>query len=126
MSQGLLDTSVVISIAAGESVRLPDESAISAITLCELHHGVLSADNARRAARLATLVMAERTFQALPVDERVAPPYGRIVAASRASGLRRPRAADALIAATAAAHRLTLYTRDTGFESLEGVEVVLT
>lgn len=125
MSRGLLDTSVVISIAVGAPVQLPDESAISAVTLCELHHGVLVADDARRAKRLAALVMAERSFRPLPVDERVAPLYGRIVAASRASGLGRPRTADALIAATAAAHELTLYTRDRDFDGLEGVEVVL-
>lgn len=126
MSRGLLDTSVVIALARGESVELPDEAAISAITLCGLHHGVLVADDAQRPGRLATLAIAERRFQPLPVDERVAPHYGRIVAAARRGGGGRPRIADALIAATAAAHQLTLYTRDRDFGDLAGIRVVLT
>ncbi|MGI9020128.1 MAG: PIN domain-containing protein [Solirubrobacterales bacterium] len=126
MSRGLLDTSVVIALARGEQVELPDEAAISAVTLCGLHHGVLVADDDRRPGRLATLAMAERRFQPLPIDARVAPHYGRIVAAARREGRGRPRTADALIAATAAAHELRLYTRDRDFGHLAGVSVVLT
>lgn len=126
MKRGLLDTSVVIALARGQSVELPDQAAISAITLCGLHHGVLVADDAHRPGRLATLTMAERRFQPLPIDERVAPHYGRIVATARAEGRGRPRMGDALIAATAAAHELTLYTCDRDFGELAGVSVVLT
>ena len=125
MSRGLLDTSAVIALAQGRPVKLPEEAAISAVTLCELHHGVLIADEARRPGRLATLAIAERTFRPLPVDQRVAPFYGRLVAAARRSGGGRPRAADALIAATALAHGLPLYTLDRDFEGLDEVEVVL-
>ena len=104
MSRGLLDTSVVISLARGEELPgLPDEGAISAVTLCGLHHGVLIADDEQRPGRLATLALAERRFQPLPVDESVAPHYGRIVTEARRRGLR-PGTADALIAATGAAH----------------------
>jgi predicted nucleic acid-binding protein len=94
------------------------------VTLCGLHHGVLIADERQRPGRLATLTMAERRFRSLPVDERVAPHYGRIVAAARRRGRGRPKTADALIAATAAAHKLTLYTRDEDFRGLDGVTVV--
>lgn len=124
MSRGLLDTSVVIALARGEPVELPDQAAISAVTLCDLHHGVLVAGDAERAGRLATLTMAERRFQPIPLDETVAPHYGRIVAASRAGGGGRPHVGDALIAATAAAHDLPLYTRDRDFRDLPGVEMI--
>jgi len=127
MTRGLLDTSVVISLARGEELALddpPEEAAISTITLCGLHHGVLIADDSRRPGRLATLAYVERRFAVLDLDARVAPHYGRIVAAARAQG-RRPGTADALIAATAAAHRLPVYTRDRDFAGLPGVDVVL-
>lgn len=124
MTRGLLDTSVVIAVARGEMVELPEAAAISAVTLCELHHGVLVASDEHRAGRLATLTMAERRFSPLPLDERVAPHYGRILADARRAG-RRPRTADALIAATAAAHGLSVYTRDRDFAALPGVDAVI-
>ncbi len=125
--RALLDTSVVISLARGEELALADppaEAAIAAITLCGLHHGVLVADDRQRPGRLATLAYVERRFAVLDLDARVAPHFGRIVAAARAAG-RRPGTADALIAATAAAHRLPVLTRDRDFAGLPGVEVVL-
>lgn len=125
MSQGVLDTSVVIALAYGEPVALPDEaSAVSIVTLCELHLGVLVADDAHRPARLATLVMAENEFEALTVDSRVVPHYARMISAARREG-RRPTTNDVLIAATAAAHAVPVYTRDRDFVGLDGVEVVL-
>lgn len=128
MRSALLDTSFVIALARGEDVALDDppaEAALSAVTLCGLHHGVLIADDRDRAGRLAVLTYAERRFAVLPVDERVAPHYGRLLAARRRAGLGKLRTADALIAATAAAYDLPLLTRDHDFEGLEGVEVVL-
>lgn len=127
MSRALLDTSFVIALARGERPRLdspPAEAAIAAVTLCGLHHGVLIASDRDRAGRLAVLAYVERRFAVLPLDARVAPHYGRIVSEARRVG-RRPRTADALIAATAAAHDLPVYTRDRDFEGLPGVEVVL-
>lgn len=128
MRRALLDTSFVIALARGDDVILespPDEAAISAVTLCGLHHGVLVADARRRPGRLATLAYAERRFTVLPVDARVAPQYGRLVSASRKWRGRRLGTADALIAATAAAHGLSLITRDRDFMGLDGVDVVL-
>jgi predicted nucleic acid-binding protein len=125
--RALLDTSFVIALARGEEMPLddpPEEAAISAVTLCGLHHGVLVATEAQRPGRLAALVFVERNFAALPVDAEIAPHYGRLMADSR-----RRRAklgtADALIAATAAAHRLPLITRDRDFARLAGVEAVI-
>lgn len=125
MTRGLLDTSVVIAVGNGEPVELPDEAAISMITLCGLHHGVLVASDSRRPARLATLALAERAFRPLPVDARVAPHYGRLVARSRELRGGRPRVADALIAATAISHGLALYARDRDFERMEIPALVL-
>jgi toxin FitB len=126
VSRALLDTSFVIALARGESPRLertPAEAAISAVTLCGLHHGVLIAGDDDRAGRLATLAFVERRFAVLPLDARVAPHFGRIVADARRAS-RRLRTADALIAATAAAHDVPVYTRDSDFAGLSGVEVV--
>jgi len=125
MTSGLLDTSVVIAVAVGESIELPDRVAISAVTLCELHHGVLIADDAARAGRLNVLVTVERCFEALPIDSRVAPHYGRLVAEARRSRGGRPKVADTLVAATALSHALALYTRDRGFERLDLPGLVL-
>lgn len=128
MKRALLDTSFVIALARGEEVTLanpPVEAAISAVTLCGLHHGVLVAVDEQRPGRLATLIYAERRFGVLPVDERVAPHYGRLLAQAKRAGRRRLATADALIAATAAAHELPLITRDRDFESLAGLDVVL-
>jgi predicted nucleic acid-binding protein len=127
VKRALLDTSAVIAIGRAEEISLPEfleESTISAMTLCELHQGVLTADSELRAMRLATLVTIERQYEVLPIDGRVAPQFGRLVARRRA-GHRRPATADALIAATAAAYDLPLITRDRDFEGLDGVEVVL-
>lgn len=117
---GLLDTSVLI----GPFTKgLPDELAISVVSLAELRLGVLLArDLATRSTRLARLVEAERSFSPIPVDDEVASAYASIVAAAREEG-RKPKAMDALIAATASAKGLTLYTWDRAFANLKHVRV---
>jgi len=120
--RGVLDTSVILG---PPSRALPDESTISVISLAEIKLGVLVASNAiERAKRLARLVEVERTYSPLPVDDDVASAYATIVAAERERG-RRPRAMDALIAATAVANDLTLYTRDEGLAGIQSVRVEL-
>lgn len=109
--RALLDTSIVI---ATDVAALEGELAISAVTLAELHFGVLLArDNDTRAQRLRRLSMLQRQFDALPLDEAVAASYGEIAAAVAQAG-RQPRARtmDLLIAATAHAHSARLYTRN--------------
>jgi len=122
---GLLDTSAVIAIAEGHSLRLPDQAAVSAMTLAELHVGVLRArTSTQRAGCLRTVAVVEREFEVLPIEERVARRFGELVAAARDAG-RKPGVADALIAATAIAHGLPLYACDDDFTGLAGVNVVL-
>ncbi|RPJ55903.1 MAG: type II toxin-antitoxin system VapC family toxin, partial [Acidobacteria bacterium] len=91
------------------------EIAISAITLAELASGPhATTDPAERARRQDRLQRAEATFEPLPVDAEVARAYGRVYAAVAASGrkARGRRAFDLLIAATAVAAGLPLYTRN--------------
>lgn len=123
--RALIDTSVVIAVARGERLELPDEVAISTVTLCGLHHGVLAASDELRPGRLATLSWVERSFEPLPVDARVAPHYGYLVSEARRLGEGRPRTADALIAATALSHGLPLYARDRDFERMPIPELAL-
>ena len=109
--RSLLDTSVLI---ATDVPTLDGELAISAVSLAELHFGVMvTADDATRAERLRRLTMLQRSFDALPVDDDVAASYGRLAAAvTRAGRQPRSRAFDLLIAATAHAHGARLYTRN--------------
>jgi len=95
------------------------------MTLCELHHGVLFASDEQRFKRLLALDVAQRTFDALPIDQRVAPWFGRLMAEARRRSGARPDAGDALIAATAMAHSLPILSRDRDFKTFEGVEVAL-
>jgi hypothetical protein len=123
VSRGVLDTSVLI---ATDISPIPGELAISAVSLAELHFGVLVAKSPEvRATRLTRLSAVQRRFDPLPVDEVVADSYGRLAARLAQVG-RRPRARvmDLLIAATAHAHDATVYTRNAG--DLAGLEDLIT
>ena len=127
--RGIIDTSVVIDLERVDPAGLPSELAISAVTLAELAAGPhATADAAERARRQDRLQRTEATFEPLPLDGAAARAYGRIYAAVAATGrkTRGPRAFDLLIAATALAGELPLYTRNPGdFAGLGGlVEVV--
>jgi hypothetical protein len=113
-SRGLLDTSVVIDHDVIDPKLLPDESAISAVTLAELAAGPHATDNRdERAKRQDRLQWAAATWDAIPFDDEGARVYGRMFAAARAAGQSsRSRFADLLIASTAAANNLPLYTRN--------------
>ncbi len=121
--RGLLDTSVVIALADELGIdALPDEAAISAATLAELHYGVLVAANEQtRRNRLERLGAVEATFQPLPIDASVARAFARVAHTVRIAGRQpRARAMDLLIAATALSHGLPLFTRDRdGFAPLK-------
>jgi predicted nucleic acid-binding protein len=109
--RAILDTSVVI---ADQVAPISGALGISAITLAELHFGVVAAKSAAvRAERLRRLSLLQQRFQALPVDEAVSVSYGRLAAAVVDAGRQpRRRVMDLLIAATAHAHDARLYTRN--------------
>lgn len=109
--RAILDTSVVIDEGLSP---MPGVLAISAVTLAELHFGVLVAKTTEvRAERLRRLSILQQRFDALPVDDAVAASYGRLSAAVVDAGRRpRGRVMDLLIAATAHAHDARLYTRN--------------
>lgn len=111
MSDGLLDTSVLIASDAS-ALKLPRAAAISVVTLGELHAGVLLAhDEATRELRRRRLDAVRAAFAPLPVDEPVAERYGELLAFAR-SQRRAEKATDLLILATAAGAERTLYTLD--------------
>lgn len=115
--QGLIDTSVVIDLDRLDPELLPRAVAISAVTLAELAAGPAATDEAaERARRQDRLQRAEGTFDPLPFDVEAARAYGRVYVAVRAAGrkARGSRAVDLMIAATALAHGLPLFTRNPG------------
>lgn len=104
----LLDTSVLI----GAETSPDDETAISVISLTELHFGVLVAsDEETRAHRLRRLGVIESHFDALPFNAAAARECGRLHAAvTQRGGKPRRRAFDLAIAATANVHGVPLLT----------------
>ena len=127
-TRGLLDTSVVIDYDLIDVALLPDESAISAITLAELTAGPhATQDTEERARRQDRLQWVAVTWDPLTFDAEAARMYGRIFAAVRAAGRSsRARFADLLIASTAAANGLPLYTRNpSDFAALESIVTVI-
>jgi predicted nucleic acid-binding protein len=114
---------VVIDLERIDEGALPDEAAVSALTMAELAAGThATSDPAERARRQERLQRAEATFAPLAFDGATARAYGRIYAAvaSRGRKARGRRAVDLLIAATALAEGLPLYTRNPGdFGGLE-------
>lgn len=126
MNKALLDTSVVVGLAH-ERLELddpPDVAAISIVTMCELHHGVLAAGDSARPLRLRTLDWVRHHCETLPVEDDAAPRYGQLmVEAHRATGSR-PDAGDTMIAATALARDLPVLTRDRDFKAFRSVNVI--
>ena len=120
---GLIDTSVVIALDRLQAGDLPDELAIAAITLAELAAGPhATSDPSERARRQQRLQLAEATFDPLPFDADCARAYGLVYAQTLTTGrkARGSRAVDLLIAATALANQLPLYTANVAdFTALE-------
>jgi predicted nucleic acid-binding protein len=126
--RGLIDTSVVIDIERVAPDDLPSEIAIASVTLAELAAGPhATSDATERARRQDRLQRAEATFDAIPFDVAAARAYGRIYAEVAAVGrkARGKRALDLLIAATALAAELPLYTCNASdFDGLDTLIVV--
>lgn len=121
-TNGLLDTSVVVDLDIVEPADLPEDASVSAITIAELSAGPHATDDpAERARRQDRLQQLESWVEPVPFDGDCARAYGRIYAAVRAPGRQpRRRAVDLLIAATALASGLPIYTRNPDdFQGLE-------
>ena len=125
---GLLDTSVVVSLGGiTDSRDLPTLCLVSAVTLAELSVGPLVARNdADRISRQSVLQQVEADFDPIPFDAAAARAFGRVAAQLRASGrTTSARAYDALIAATAVAHGVPVYTRNPDdFAGIQALTVV--
>lgn len=136
-AQGLLDTSIMILRKWLDPEELPAEVAISAITLAELSAGPHEVrrneeqgdydEHADRGRRLDILQRAENEFDPIPFDVEAARAYGRVTAAVTAVGRSpRRRVADLMIASTALAAGLPLFTTNPdGFAGLAGLLTVV-
>ena len=126
MTRGLVDTSIFIATETGRALdvtRLPDEIAVSIITIGELRAGVLAAAEVNiRDRRLSTLMRALE-LQPIPVDESVADAWARLRILLRDRGLRMP-VNDSWIAATALALGVPIVTQDADYPELAGLDVV--
>lgn len=128
MSAGILDTNVVIALGRLDADELPDEQAITTITLGELSVGPLIAgDPSERARRQARLQAVEHDFgeSMLPYDQAAARAFGAVMAGALARGrTSRGRVSDFQIAAIALANRLPLYTVNVAdFEGIDGLDL---
>ncbi len=126
--RGLIDTNVVVHLAALDGSRLPAEMVISAVTLAELsagpHH---AADPVERARRMSVLQHVEATFEPLLFDTEAARAFGLVSAAILAAGRKpRRRITDLMIASIAIANRLPLYTTNPrDFSGLDDLATVV-
>jgi predicted nucleic acid-binding protein len=124
--RGVLDTSTVILLERLASSRLPSSPLITAVTLAELSVGPLVAtDRTEQAARQARLQQAEADFDPLPFDADAARAFGQVAASLHRVGRKATaRSYDAMIAATAIANELPLYTcNPADFEGIDGLEL---
>jgi predicted nucleic acid-binding protein len=114
---------VFIAAESGRGLKvelLPDESAISVVTLAELHAGVLAArDTETRARRLATLE-AVSDVELLAVDADSARVWAQMRVQLAEAGLRL-NVNDLWIAASAAARGLPVVTQYDDFDAVEGM-----
>jgi predicted nucleic acid-binding protein len=125
VTRGVLDTSVFIAREQRRALGpLPDEAAISVITLGELELGVLAAtDEDARALRADTLALA-RAADPIPISESVMSAFARLVHDCRRANVR-PKILDALIAATAVEHGLPVVTQDDDFDDIASAHPTL-
>ena len=129
LERGILDTSIIIDLDLIDPNDLPNEVAVTSITMAELTAGPHATDDAsERARRQDRLQRAEAAFDPLPFDAAAARAYGRVYAAVISQGrkVRGARAVDLLIAAVACSVELPLYTRNPAdFRALDDLVTVV-
>jgi predicted nucleic acid-binding protein len=127
MSQGLLDTSVFIAQESGRAISLkhiPEQVAVSVVTLAELQLGVLLATNASvRRRRLATYRNALQ-FEPIPIDNAVGDEWAEL-RSNLGAGKKSLTANDLWIAATARHLGVPLITQDRELAKIPGVQVIV-
>lgn len=127
MSRAILDTSVLIAREQKRQLEhpLPEDVAVSVVSIAELEIGVLVARDAQtRAQRLRTLTEIHSLSAALPIDERTSSAYAQL-AASVLLEKRKPRIQDTWIAATALVNDAEIWTQDADFSDFaQAVEIV--
>lgn len=118
MSRGLLDTSVFIAREQNRPLGLlPDELAVSVITIGELELGVLAATDAHRRARRADTLALARSADPIAITEAIMGAFARLTHDCLRAGAR-PKILDALIASTAIEHGLPVVTQDDDFAAM--------
>jgi hypothetical protein len=126
VNRGLADTSVFIARESGRPLdvaRLPDDLAVSVVTVGELRAGVLAAtDTTTRDRRLGTLARA-LVLDPVPIDGAVADAWARLRLLLRDAGKRMP-VNDSWIAATALALGVPVVSQDADYVELDGLPVV--
>ena len=126
MSQGLADTSVFIARESGrrlDETSMPDELAVSIVTVGELRAGVLAADDVRVRERRLTTLTAAMELDPVPVDDDVAAQWARLRVLLRDMGRRMP-VNDSWIAATAMALQVPVVVQDDDYVELDGLSVI--
>ena len=125
-TRAIADTSIFVADEAGrplDPASLPDELAVSVITIGELRAGVLAAtDLAAKDRRLRTL-MAALELDPIPIDTAVAAHWAKLRVLLRDRGLRMG-VNDSWIAATALALGIPVVTQDAGFPALDELHVL--
>lgn len=125
MSRGLADTSVFIARESGRRLTvedLPDELAVSIITIGELRAGVLAADSVEARDRRLTTLTAALRLDPVPINDAVATEWARLRVLLRDNGQRMP-VNDSWIAATALALDVPVVTQDDDFPPVAGLQV---
>jgi predicted nucleic acid-binding protein len=126
VSRGLADTSLFIARETRrplDASALPDELAVSIITIGELRAGVLVADSVETRDRRLRTLTAALALDPIPIDDVVAAQWARLRVLLRDAGQRMP-VNDSWIAATAMAHGVPVVTQDDDFPTIEGLAVI--
>jgi len=118
--RGLLDTSVFVARESGRPLgELPEQVAVSVVTIGELKLGVINADDDTIKARRADTLALARAADPIPIGEAVMETWATLVADCRAAGVHRTvKLTDALIAATAVERGLPVVTQDDDYEQI--------
>jgi len=125
VSRGLADTSVFIARESGRPLdadSLPEELAVSIITIGELRAGVLVAATIEARDRRLRTLTAALGMDPVPVDDAVAAEWARLRVVLRETGQRMP-INDSWIAATAMSLNVPVVTQDDDFPDVEGLSI---